>query len=539
MSPSKNNKYTGMNNQARAASSLSLGLLALALAGPTCAGEFQLGEEVSANYLLTLGYGAAMRTESQSSELINGPIDPASGLPNTVNSDDGDRNFDPGSLINNRLSLLGEIDLHYRNYGAFLRASSFYDDVWQHRNDNNSPDTVNKTGPANEFTRGARDAAGSRSRLLDAYLYGSFQTAEQSMLNLRLGRQVVQWGESLFFPNIAGAQSPADATKANVPGIEVKDILLPVGQMFAQWQLSPAFGVSAYYQYEYKPTELDPVGGYFSTADMIGPGAEFLYLAPGFTLPKGPTDRPRDSGQWGLSMRMAVGNETEMSLYRLRYHDKNPNVRVNFQDDLPNDYQVIYFDDIDLTGISFSTRMGDFNVAGEISYKDGVPVLVDTPVGASATRANATQAQLSSLYILGPRWFSDQTTFVGEVAYLRVNKVDDFAFAGETFDELSADRGAWAYQLSATPSWNNVIDGWDLSMPMSYAEQVNGTTAVAGAFGGLVGEGDSRASAGLTFKYLNNLELGMSYNAFLGGADLAKRPLADRDYLAFSAKYSL
>lgn len=532
------NKSTGGNQAARQARQVLLGLLALPLAQPALAGSYRLGEEVSVDYLLTLSYGAAVRTEDQASELINGPLD-AFGLPATANSDDGNRNFERGSLINNRLSMLGEIDLKYRNYGAFLRASSFYDDVWQHRNDNDSPQTVNKTGPADEFTRDARDKAGSRSRFLDAYLYGSFQTGEQSALNLRVGRQVVQWGESLFFPNIAGAQSPADATKANVPGVEVKDILLPVGQVFAQWQLSPSFGLSAYYQYEYKPTELDPVGSYFSYADMIGPGSEFLYLAPGFTLPQGADDEPRDSGQWGLSARFSVGTDSEIGLYYLRYHDKNPNVRLNFDEFFnPTNYQVTYFDDIKLSGASFSTRLGDFNVAGEVSYKDGVPVLVDSLIGPSATRAKATQAQLSSLYILGPRWYSDMTTFVGEVAYLHVNEVDDFHFAGMAFDELSVDRNSWAYQVMVSPSWNNVINGWDLSMPISYAQQVEGTAAVAGAFGGLVGEGDRRASLGVTAKYLNNLELGMTYNAFLGDADLAKRPLADRDYLAINAKYS-
>lgn len=513
-------------------------LLALSLAQPALAGTLALGDEVSLDYALNLSYGAAIRTEKQARALIDGPQD-AFGLPATANSDDGNRNFERGSLINNRLSMLGEIDLKYRNYGAFVRASTFYDDVWQHRNDNDSPQTVNKTGAANEFTRDARDVAGSRSRFLDAYVYGSFQTGEQAMLNMRVGRQVVQWGESLFFPNIAGAQSPADATKANVPGVEVKDILLPVGQVLAQWQLTPSFGLSAYYQYEYKATELDPVGSYFSYADMIGPGSEFLYLAPGFTLPQGRDDEPRNSGQWGLSARFTVGADTELGLYHLRYHDKNPNVMLNFDEFFnPTNYQVTYFDDIKLSGASFSTRLGDFNVAGEVSYRDGVPVLVDSAIGPAATRAKATQAQLSSLYILGPRWFSDQTTFVGEVAYLRVNQVEDFNIFGMDFDQLSVDRSAWAYQLMATPSWNNVIDGWDLSMPISYAQQLQGTAAVAGAFGALVGEGDRRASLGLTAKYLNNLELGMTYNAFLGDADLAKRPLADRDYLAISAKYS-
>ena len=39
-------------------------------------------------------------------------------------------------------------------------------------------------------------------------------------------------------------------------------------------------------------------------------------------------------------------------------------------------------------------------------------------------------------------------------------------------------------------------------------------------------------------KYLNNLELNLTYAKFMGGADLNDRPLADRSYVAFNAKYS-
>ncbi|SDH70794.1 DUF1302 domain-containing protein [Pseudomonas panipatensis] len=515
-----------------------LGLTVIPFAAPAFAGTFSLGEEVNVDYIINLSYAAAYRLRDPSQTLVDGPTDPATGLSSTVNSDDGDRNFKRGSLINNRLSLLGDFDIKYHNYGAFLRVSSFYDDVYRHYNDNDSPDTVNKSGDHDQFTSRARKLEENRTRLLDSYVYGSLQTGDESMLNLRLGRQVVQWGESLFFPNIAGAQSPADATKANVPGTEVKDILLPVGQVSAQWQLTPLFGVSAYYQYEYKPTELDPVGTYFSYTDVVGPGAEFIRAAPGFNIPRGPDRHPRDSGQWGVSTHFAVTSESDISLYYLRYHDKNPNVEVNYQDMLPVDYSVVYFDDISLYGASFSTRLGDVNLAGEVSYKEGVPVLVDSPLGSVATRADATQSNLSAIYLLGPRWFSEQTTFIAEASYLHVNQVDPYGFAGERYDQLTNSRNSWAYQLMVTPSWNNVIDSWDMTMPLSFAQQVKGAAAVAGAFGGLVGEGDKRMSVGVTGKYLNNLELGLTYNGFLGSPNLEKRPLADRDYLAFSAKYS-
>ncbi|MNL87095.1 hypothetical protein D3C87_2160870 [compost metagenome] len=50
--------------------------------------------------------------------------------------------------------------------------------------------------------------------------------------------------------------------------------------------------------------------------------------------------------------------------------------------------------------------------------------------------------------------------------------------------------------------------------------------------------GDRRLSAGTTFKYLGNLELGLKYISYLGEADPVNRPFADRDYATFSAKYT-
>ena len=74
-------------------------------------------------------------------------------------------------------------------------------------------ETVNKTGDNDVFTRGARYYDGKRSRLLEAYGYADFPLLDDSILSLRLGKQLVAYGESLFLPGISGAMAPNDATK--------------------------------------------------------------------------------------------------------------------------------------------------------------------------------------------------------------------------------------------------------------------------------------------------------------------------------------
>lgn len=524
----------------RTALAVAAGLLAM----PAWAGSAKIGEDISVEYTLTVNYGLASRAEKPAPELINGPLN-AQGLPSTANVDDGNRNFKKGALTTNRLSALGEADIKRGNLGLFVRATGFYDDVYHRSNDNDSPGTVNKTGPNNEFTSDARKFMGGRARLLDAYAYGTFDLGEKARLNVRLGNQVVQWGEGLFFPNIAGAQGPADATKSNLPNVEVKDILLPVGQLAAQLQLNPTVTLLGYYQYQYKPTELDPAGSYFSQADVIGPGAQFIRAAPGFNINRIEDIKPRNSGQWGLGARFRVTDNTELGVYHLRYHDKTPSVVTNFMMIpvapfvVPSNYQIKYFEDIKLTGASIATKLGDVSVGGEVSYKKDVPVLVNSLAGPVATRADALQAQVNFLYLLAPSFFATgTTTLVGELGYLKVGKVQSTTVFGAPANQLTNNAETMAIQLSVVPTYPNVFSGWDLSVPIGYAQGIKGKSPVAGAFGSLSGEGDKRLSIGANFKYLGNLELGLSYNAFLGKPDPVNRPLADRDYVAFNAKYS-
>ncbi len=543
-----------------------------AFAGST----IDLGNDITFDYAGTINYGVGMRTESPSSAIINGPIGP-SGLPTTINGDDGDRNFKKDSLITNRVSARLEGSLKYQNFGFVMRGDMFYDDVYNTLNDNNSPGTVNKSGPYNQFTQGARDYDGQRVRLLDAYGYGDFNLGD-TKLNIRAGQQVVQWGESLYFANIAGAQAPADATKVNLPGAEVKDILLPTGQISGQWAINNKVSLLGYYQYQYKATEQSPAGDYFSTADMIGPGADRIYtlanpllaypggaalpgLPTALTATRGPDIMPKNTGQWGIGTRFRLDEKTEYGLYFLNYDDKNPSVVTNFgiatlypgngvippitsaalpaaYQNLPISYQIKYFSNIKLAGATFSTELGGYNVAGEISLRDGAPVLVNAPAGATATRSKSWQGNLSAIKLVEKTPIADSMTLTAEVSVHQVLSVDAVDLGGAQYNQLSNTKSSWAYTLAWTPSYNNVFSGWDLDVPVTFQQVVNGTPAVAGSFGSLTGKGDMRLSAGVTFKYLSNLEMSLAYNAYMGGANAITRPLADRNYVAFNAKYS-
>ncbi|AJP56775.1 hypothetical protein UC34_06805 [Pandoraea vervacti] len=513
---------------------IAVGVL-LGASGIANAGQYFITDDTTIDYRVTATYGLGMRIAGQSDALINGPIG-VNGLPAQINADDGNRNFRKWGLVNNRLSALFESNLKHRDFGFNFSADAFYDQVYRSSNSNNSPGTVNKTGPHDSFTDAASFFDGRRVRLLNAYAYGGWSLGDTRRLDVRLGNQVVAWGESLFFSGVAAAQGPADATKGNVPGAEVKDILLPVPQISAQLQLTDALSVQGYYQFKYKENEIFPVGDYFSTSDIVGPGAEFLYAAPGVTIPNGSDIRPRNAGQGGVGMHYLVTANTDLGFYWLNYHDKNPS--VVFQNTPSPSYRIKYFDNIKLTGVSVSTRVGDSQVSGEVVYRQGAPVLVNTPAGATATRADSVQALASMVRTFGHSWLANEVDLAAEVGYLHVTSVDPYQMGGAGYSDLYNSRNSVAYEFLVTLKYPNVVDQWDLAVPISFAHAVAGNASLGGAFGSLNGVGDMIFSIGTNFTRLNNLELGMAVNLYLGSVNARTHPLADRSYVTMHAKYT-
>ncbi|MFK8331018.1 DUF1302 domain-containing protein [Pseudomonas sp. BJa5] len=523
---------------------------AQAHAGP----RLELGEDTTLDSSLTVNYTASMRTAKPAHQYLN-----------DLNNDDGTRNFDRGALVTNRVSLFGELLLKHDNLGAVLRGSHFYDDVYHERNDNDSPDTVNKIGRANGFSEDTRRLSGSKARLLDAYVYGNFDVADSQYLSVKAGRHLVAWGESLFWANISQGQAPVDATKFNVPGTEAKDAYLPVGQVSASWALNEDLALVGFYQYEWEKTQLNPVGDYFGS-DTFGPGAEFFRLAPGvidslpdtsFTAVTYAGDvEPRDSGQWGLGVRYRLTENTEVGLFHYRYHERVGALFFDFSGQTQYSslnrvgryatagggpvYRVGYFDDVELTGVSFSSKVGDsVQFAGDLSYRDGAAVYLDN--GAPA-RGQLWQGNLNGSYILGPSLLAQQTTFMAEVVHQRIDGVDTLHISGggpgvdgsfDNFEYKTQTRGQTLLGIGTYMDYLGIADGLDLTTRVVWTQNVDGS-----AYQGL-GRDEKRLTVGGDFKYLGNFQVGLTYVAYLSSPDIAQgRLLADRDYLSFNAKYT-
>ena len=232
-------------------------------------------DDVSLRVDSKLTVGGAWRMQKQDQDNIgisNG------GNAYSTNNDDGNLAFDKGDTIASVIKLTSDATLSYGNYGVFVRGSYLYNDTLNNKRYFNEANygQPGKEAPAYEYkerTDAVRHRLGNDADLLDAYVYGDWNLFGDVNLNLRAGKHVVAWGESLFFPGISGAQSTADATKAFVPGAEIKAILLPTNQLSMQMSLTPESSLLAYYKLAFRPNQIFPVGDYFSPSDAVGPGA--------------------------------------------------------------------------------------------------------------------------------------------------------------------------------------------------------------------------------------------------------------------------
>ncbi|WP_437882945.1 DUF1302 domain-containing protein [Pseudomonas sp. LRF_L74] len=494
----------------------------LSLSGVTAAMPIDTGNpDLSLSWDNTVKYSAAWRLSGAASDVA----DESSGV--QANTNDGDLNFDKG-LISNRLDLLSELDLRYqRRYGLRLSGAAWYDDVYNKSNDNPGAlggALINSTSVRyDEFTRDTEKLHGRKAELLDAFVYGGFDVSDMS-LNLKAGRFTQLYGESLFFGSngIAAAQTSLDLIKAlSVPNSQFKEILRPVGQVSAQLQINPDVSIGAYYQLEWRKSRLPAAGSYFSFADFIDDGGESLILGPGAVVYRDNDIEARDSGQGGVQVKFTLG-DTEYGIYAAQYHDKMPQFYV-YPD--TGRYEQVYGENIRTLGASFSTLLGETNVAGEVSVRDNMPlvasgntVLLSGLAGADNDKHAAypvgrtLHLNLSAISVFAASPVYDGASLVAEFAFNRRLSVTDNR---DQLDPL-ATRDASALQFIFTPEYFQVMPGLDLQVPIGASYGISGRSSVNGAL--FPAEHGGNISLGLKGEYQKAWQLGLNYTHYYGPA---------------------
>lgn len=544
-----------------------LGAVGLMLGAPLAATAFPFEYgDIQGQFDTTLSAGATMRVESADPSLIgiaNG------GTSRSVNTDDGNLNYERGDLVSSTVKATHDLELKYGTYGLFSRASYFYDFTTSN---------TDKLGPIGQ------DRLSSDLEFLDLFAYGTFNVWDHE-LDIRVGKQVINWGESTFISNGINVINAVDVSKLRTPGAEVKEALLPAPILSASFEIADGTSLEAIWILSHDKTRLDPRGSFFSTNDIASDDGNAVYAGFGRrndqhnafpVTPEAtggaaiPITRIEDRsiqdkrGQFGLSARYFAEslNNTEFGAYYLHYHSRTPILSLErgegaFPATLTTPGNTKYFaeyvEGIDLFGLSFNTS-APYGVAvqGEYSYRPNLPTQIATTelvlaalrvannrdafFGEDPTTAptalpgsvdvKAHQLQSTFTKAFGPTLDAEQFVLISEFGASYLDLPDGLLFAGPATSlpapgsqDLAAGsfqqdgyatRFSWGYRLVSRMDFEDVIGAVQASPRIAFAHDVRGVSST-------FNHGTKAVTLGVGFNYLQRWQADVSYTNFFGG----------------------
>lgn len=552
MRNTKNSSRESVFQFKRCALSVMLVCMAAVPFAPAHAFEFKSDSgEVTGSFDTTISVGASWRIQGRDPSLVgiaNG------GTSRSVNEDDGNLSRDKEDVFSAPLKATHELELKYENFGLFARGTYFYDEA----NANN--DSLGSLG---------QRRLGSKATLLDAYVRGKFDLGE-SALNVRVGKQVVSWGESTFIQNGINIINPVDVARLRAPGSELKEGLIPSPMVWASAGVTDKLTVEGFYLTNFDKVQIDPRGSFFSNNDFISDDSLRVFTGFGRTpqtvlaaaAPRIADRNPSDYGQYGIALRKLAPelNNSEFGLYYVNYHSRTPLVSAFRTTAVGNPTKASYFseypENIRMFGASFSTS-GPAGMAlqGEYSYRPNQPLQLATPelliaaLGLPAysqitypyaageeisgyRRVHMHQVQLTATKAFGPTWGAEQFVTVGEIGYNSFDLPGGLSFNGPAVYLPATAAGAaatgkgsrqtegfltsssWGYRLLGRMDFPNAIGPATVSPRIAFSHDVQGV-------GPNFNQGVKALTLGAGLNYKQNWQADIAYTSFFGGRTYA------------------
>ena len=396
-------------------------LIPMLMAAQVQSFEFYSGE-LEGTFNSDISIGSSWRVEDQDESL---------SVDNNV--DDSNLNYANGDAFSQVIKGSHSLSLNYKNYGGFIRGKYWHDLALENNKiDHGSANTATLGGDrGNTVTHngGELDDSGfnglskfSGVALLDAFVYASVEVGDMP-LDIRLGKQVLSWGESTFIRGGINTVNAIDVNAFTRAGAELKEALLPTNMAFASLGLTDNTSIEAFYLLDYQETVMPGCGTYFSPTDTISEGCDLStvkFYDTHLVRDENGTRRPDSDGQFGFAMRYVLENlnDTELSLYWKTQHSTTPSqsaMNTHFSDAQLNaagqgavaqalafnpqltaqqqgyiyiqgygqtalsdtTFYTEYVEDQALSGLSFATTIADVAVSGEISHRQDVPLQIN------------------------------------------------------------------------------------------------------------------------------------------------------------------
>jgi hypothetical protein len=532
--------------------------------------------------------GGCVPTTGPLGELVNGPGQGATSNPdfNYLQADDGNLNFNRHDIVSLALKGTHELALQFpQDWRALVRGSWLYDFRADH---------TRRT----PLTDDAKDVAVRDVELLDAWVSKDFEIFDRPG-KVRVGNQVISWGEDIFIYGGVNVVNAIDLRRFHVPGTQLKEIFRPAPMASFNIGATDSLSVEGFYQFRWNAFRFDPVGTFFSVADVVGKGQQDAFvpssvigappgtvgdigtistggiipagqrfthedlLAIGTVVPRLDDHTPPNSGQYGLAFRYKhPGALAEWGFYYLRYHDKVPFVSfVNDPSITANPFGLGYFVDYgkdrDLYGVSVNTKLGDWAVGAEVSYRPRDGVGIDPTVPLSGPYAAFSgpgvyrgfvdekkwQAHATAIYLLGPSgdlgWLlrglgAAEGTLLAEAAVAHYPKLDRSGARPYLLTDYTLpSRTSWGYVVELAVVYPHFL-GTDVNVTpqIDFAHDVSGTSPNTIPFI----EGRKAFTPSLNLEFMNRWRAQLAYTWYSGGG--GNNLVKDRDFLSLSVSVS-
>lgn len=425
--------------------------MAVLCVGAAHAFQFNASDSVKGSLDTQFTLGAGMRMVNQNPNLIGDPrVNAGANTGFSSNGDDGNLNYNKHDFYTTYLKVTPELLLKFpADFKFMARGTALYDFK--------ATDTRRT-----DLSDDAKEQVARDIQLLDLWVSKDLNIGSQRS-RIRVGNQVISWGESIFAIGGINSTNSLDFQKFSVPGTQIKEAVIPAPMVSVASGLGHGVNMEAYYQFRWNRNRLPPVGTYFSVADILGKGRQPLFLdmnnfnfggldpAAGGTMFDGETGTtfpipfrddksPKNSGQYGVAMHYKPeGVSLDLGFYFMNYHDKMPVLSTM------TDYtaQWTYLEDRKMYGVSANFPVGNWAVGWELSYRpkdaialtgcygpggaldaNGNGVAVDCPMYIDEKKYQMHLTGILSLtpgdhgWLLDLLW-ADTATFTGEAVGIR------------------------------------------------------------------------------------------------------------------------
>ncbi|MEY2893510.1 MAG: hypothetical protein RJA98_3418 [Pseudomonadota bacterium] len=510
-----------------------LNAIALALfagTGLAAAAEIDTGnDDLKARWDNTVRYNYGMRMEGQDPRILG-----------SASYDESDSKFAKHDTVMNRLDVLSEVDLNYKGqFGARVSASAWYDGAYRNHGVTSPAGGVTSYFGDTYNDKVSRYLNGVSGEFLDAFAWTNFNLGEVPV-NVKLGRHALVWGEGLFIGAhaISYSQAPVDGQKAvGSPGIETKEVFLPLNQISVKAQVTNDLSLAAQYFLEWKETRAPNGGTYLMGADTA-PNVDRLNIGGGFAAPNVEAYKPSQRGNWGVMAKLnvdAIGST--LGAYYREFDDYNPENGIQFRSlsgRTPTSFRFVYAQNTKLLGLSLARAIGPVSFGSELSYRQNASLNTTGAYAAIAgsradvdtgARGDTLHAVANGVFLLPKTAFWDAGSVAGELAYSRLQKVTTnpqlYRGVGEVACTKTTGTGTGAGDVSDgcstknflqmavnfAPSYLGIFPSWDLTVPISINYGLKGVAPTAsGGFQKLL-----TWSVGANLTYLGKHEFSLRY----------------------------